>query len=422
MNSKNKPYFIEQAEKRFPRRQSMNGDSRAGVLIVGGGITGLATAYSLSREYPADRIILIDNGRIGFSTTGNSAGLLVDSIEEDFCDMDPEVYTQVRQGLEGILKTAKDENIQCDLRELPSIYIARKEEQVPDMIKEYKARKEAGFPFDLFHRKKLADNLGINAEVGMWNKNGYCIDPVSFTQELARKLEQKGAHIYEDTRLDRFDSAVKRAFTQNGAIDYQTLVLTNSSPSLDNKMFRDRVMLLASSAGVTEPLNKRQIRKLWKNGEIIGWDADFPSYIYFRPVGKDRLLVGGCDKLVSQKDVRKGDYSLPEDEAELKRQIEDIFPEVRRIKFSNFWTGVMPVSVDGVPLAGKIQEDHYVGMYSGGLPFSFRAGEIISQLITRKNPEGYELFNPKRKMPLKDKIRTLTRYQPFTGIANRLIF
>ena len=58
-------------EKKYPKLSS---DKNIDVLIIGGGITGASTFYYLKNS--GLKVMLVDQNKIGFSTTGSSTGKL----------------------------------------------------------------------------------------------------------------------------------------------------------------------------------------------------------------------------------------------------------------------------------------------------------------------------------------------------------
>lgn len=61
-------------------RPTLPGSLRADVCIVGGGYTGLWTAYYLKKAAPALRIVLLDKNFSGFGASGRNGGWLTNSI------------------------------------------------------------------------------------------------------------------------------------------------------------------------------------------------------------------------------------------------------------------------------------------------------------------------------------------------------
>ena len=104
----------------------------------------------------------------------------------------------------------------------------------------------------------------------MRNRKGFCLNPAAFCQTLAKALEEKGIKIFEQTRITAYDEKRKTASTPLGNIKYQKLVLTNSSPTLENNQSTGRALLLSTIAAVTEPLSPEQYRQTFEKEEYMG--------------------------------------------------------------------------------------------------------------------------------------------------------
>jgi glycine/D-amino acid oxidase-like deaminating enzyme len=66
--------------------RTLDGDARAGVTIVGGGIAGVTTAYFALRRTDG-RVLLVEADRIGHGATGHNAGQAVSYFERPFQDI-----------------------------------------------------------------------------------------------------------------------------------------------------------------------------------------------------------------------------------------------------------------------------------------------------------------------------------------------
>ena len=62
---------------RSGRGQPLGGDTDVDVAIVGGGYTGLWSAYSLLRADPSLRVIVIEREMVGFGASGRNGGWCV---------------------------------------------------------------------------------------------------------------------------------------------------------------------------------------------------------------------------------------------------------------------------------------------------------------------------------------------------------
>ena len=63
-----------------PRRPSLPGSLTADVCIVGGGFTGLWTAYYLKRSQPGLRVVVLEAAFAGFGASGRNGGWLTSAL------------------------------------------------------------------------------------------------------------------------------------------------------------------------------------------------------------------------------------------------------------------------------------------------------------------------------------------------------
>ncbi len=57
-----------------PRRERLSGSRHADVCIVGGGYTGLWTAYELLRRQPSLDVVVLEAEVVGFGASGRNGG------------------------------------------------------------------------------------------------------------------------------------------------------------------------------------------------------------------------------------------------------------------------------------------------------------------------------------------------------------
>ncbi|MCP4084163.1 MAG: FAD-dependent oxidoreductase [Actinomycetia bacterium] len=58
-----------------PLLESLRGDQKADVVIIGGGYTGLSAALHIAERFPERRIVLVEGTRVGYGTSGRNCGL-----------------------------------------------------------------------------------------------------------------------------------------------------------------------------------------------------------------------------------------------------------------------------------------------------------------------------------------------------------
>ena len=115
----NNSYWVESTPKtNYP---SLSSNINTDVLIIGGGITGIATAYMLS-ESSLD-VTVVEADRIAMGVTANTTakitsqhGLLYDYLLNSFGFNIAKAYLDSNEEAIGVIKNIiKKENINCDL-------------------------------------------------------------------------------------------------------------------------------------------------------------------------------------------------------------------------------------------------------------------------------------------------------------------
>ena len=108
------------------------------------------------------------------------------------------------------------------------------------------------------------------------------------------------------------------------------------------------------------------------------------------PVDDNRLLIGGSDRLVSLRAAKNNSSNPKEKDVRNVRKIfERTFPHLSEVPFSHVWNGIIPSAIDNIPLTGEFQPDHYLVIYSPGLPNAFSCGKILAKLLLEETHDTY---------------------------------
>ena len=143
------PWIDTFPSKRRPDHPRLRGEHTADVVIVGGGLTGCATAFACAAA--GLRPLVIEGDRIGFGSAGRSAGLLLPDPGVSFREIvSAHGLRAARRVFEGYRKAASDGattlrrlNIRCDLLACDDVLVAIREGE-KELRREREAREAAG--------------------------------------------------------------------------------------------------------------------------------------------------------------------------------------------------------------------------------------------------------------------------------------
>lgn len=357
-------------------RASLDHDLDVDVLIIGGGMAGVLTAYWLQQA--GVDCVLCEAETVGSGTTKNTTakvtsqhGLLYHRLIRTYGKEAARLYLRANEeALEAY--RALSQRIDCDFSQQDSYVYSLDDAALID--EELRALHLLGSP------AKRADGLLLPfATAGAVQfSNQAQMHPLKFLAGVA-----KGLNIFEHTRvreLKRTKDSIT-AITSGGTVRAKRVVVATHFPFLNKhgayflKLYQHRSYVIALEHGP-------QLDGMYLDDEETG--------LSFRNYG-DLLFIGGGSHRTGQKG---GGY------AELKEVAELYFGKVN-IRYA--WAAQDCMTLDGVPYIGRYgasTENLYVatGFHKWGMTGSMVAARLLRDMLTgRENP--YErLFSPSRSI------------------------
>ncbi len=321
--------------------------SRADVVVVGAGITGLITAVLLSRA--GKDVLVVEARTAGAVTTGNTTGKisllqgtsLTKIVARHGADLARDYVKGSREGQDWLLHYCEHNGIAVQ-READYTY-AQSAKEVPSARAELTAARlagldaewddDAGVPFPYHGGVRLADQAQF--------------DPMPLLDALITELSDRGGRLSEGTRVrsvsehgDRLRLRVYTGGADGGdvEVDAGQVVLATGIPILDRGGFFARLKPSRSYAFAFQV-----------PGEItrpMFISAGSPTRsVRYAPTGDgERLIVGGAGHTVGRK-------SPTEQLDELSSWTQTHFPGAVR---THFWSAQDYTPIDRLPYVGPI--------------------------------------------------------------------
>ncbi|MDF2686751.1 MAG: hypothetical protein K0S55_1934, partial [Clostridia bacterium] len=187
------PFFVAQNEQNiYPE---LDKDMNCDVLIVGGGITGLITAYYFLNIGVS--VCVAEGKEIAGGSTRYSSAILQYDADYNLIELKKRFGTEtalylMRQSiasLDNIESIIKKINSNCGFSRRDSFYFSDKIGKKDDIQDEYKLRKYSGFDVEYIDKKDGFDLFSFNFEDGIYSKNmGAEMNPIRFAKDLATYL------------------------------------------------------------------------------------------------------------------------------------------------------------------------------------------------------------------------------------------
>jgi glycine/D-amino acid oxidase-like deaminating enzyme len=388
----------------------LKGDMSADVAVIGGGFTGLSTAYHLRKDNPGMKVAVLEAEVVGFGASGRNGGFSM-----TLFGLEP----AVTKALFGHQRTVEAHR-----------YMERAVDYVDKLVKEHKIQSDYWFPGFLRaattsgyakriqHDLEILTSMGITgiewieadkirAEVdsplflgGWWEPRSGLLDPAKQVRELKRIALQFGAEIYEETPVTEIKRGTKFTLTTpGGTVTADKIVFATNAYSHLIPGLRSKQVPAFTHMVVTEPLTEKQMKTIgWKSRQGI---EDARNLVhYFRLTIDNRIAMGGSDVSLSYGRNMERDMN-PHTFADLERDVVLLFPHLKGIRFTHRWGGPVSVTMDMAPAIGHIGDPRAVyslGCVGHGVSTTHLNGMTIADLICERKTDLTDVWFVNRKV------------------------
>jgi glycine/D-amino acid oxidase-like deaminating enzyme len=406
---KEQPYWWDTVPPQSAIRdpQSSGPPSRADVVVVGAGYTGLAAARHLARSGAS--VVVIEREQIGWGASSRNGGQVLTGLKLDPATLvhrfgerrARELFDVGAASIARLEAVIAEEAIECEYARSGHLQAAWKASHF-ESFREEQALLAKVFSHDvhLLSRAEQRSELGSDAYHGvMIDEASRALNPAKYVSGLAAAACRAGATIVTGTAVTRIGRGAGgrewRVTTTDGAIDARdVLVATNGYTNGACPPLQRRFIPIGSYIVATEPLAPAQADAILPRRRMA-FDSKHFLY-YFRVTADRRLLFGG-----------RAEFGRPDPEttrraaAILRNGMATIFPELAGVRVDYAWGGNVAFTRDQMPRAGVLDGMYYAGGYCGhGVAMATHLGEQIARRMTGE-PIVQPLFDDRfRAIPM----------------------
>jgi len=386
---KNKSLWLDNVEEN--NYEKLTKDIKCDVLIIGGGMTGISTAYHLKNSNL--KVCLVDRDLVGHGVTSKTTGklnylqeLILYKISKYVSKETAKIYFESQvEAIKIIEDIISNEKIDCNFEKVLSFIFTNRESE----IKKIQKQKEIleSFGVKVYEHKSIPINVGCKYAISV--DDTAVFHPIKYLLKLKEICVQKKISIYEKTKI----TAISR--------DKNNYICKTSS---NNTITANKIVIASHYPYFLLPFfmpTKTSIEKSYVSASKIDEVKSFTAITSNTPIKSIRyhaakknnylIYLNGSHKTCNNYDENANFNKLKKDLKKFK------------IEPQYIWSNHDIMTYDYIPFIGRIEKNNNcfligTGYNTWGMTNGSIAGKIISDIILENKNKYEELFDPRRSI------------------------
>jgi len=378
---------VEEISVREPLK-SLGDIKEVEVLILGGGLAGVLTAYQLKQQ--GVESIIIEADKVGNGITKNTTakitslhGLLYDKLLKKIGPMKTKQYYEANEkSIEDFKKIKEGLNIDCDFEILPHFLYGVEKPEVLEA--EYEAINRIGITASYTTKTKLPFKVIGAIEFPRQAQ----FHPLKFIKEVVKDL-----NIYENCQVTEVKDNGEVEINHKHTIKGKNVILATHYPIINSKglyfakMHQERSYVLCLKRRNEAEKDANGNHPFWLDGMYIGVDNIGYSFRNY----ENYLLLGGAN--------HRSGKSNPGDSYELLKRKAALWYPYAEVTYA--WSNQDCMTLDSIPYIGRYSKslpNFYVatGFNKWGMSSSMVAANILTDMVCGRKSPFEEVFCPQR--------------------------
>lgn len=365
--------------------------SKAKVVIIGGGIMGLALAWNLAERGETD-VVVLEKGYLCAGASGRNGG----GIRAQWGT--PTLIGLARRSIELMERFARDMGIHVWFRQGGYLFLAKSDAVVKKIERGAALHNQHGVPTQILTpdaaREVVPELVMTGVKAAAWNPKDAVIFPWPFLWGYAQQAQKRGVQVETFTTVQGFelgDGKIKKVITDRGDIECERVVLASGAWSPE----------IAKLAGVHLP-NEPHRHEICSSEPLKPFLGPLVSVldsgIYFSQSMRGEIVGGMGDPKEAAK-LNLG--STARFLARYSQALTELLPQVGEVKVLRQWSGPYDVTPDNSPILGKTKHLenllHMHGFVGHGFMMAPAVAERMAKwMTTGESDELFERFTLQR--------------------------
>lgn len=390
-------YWIDSTKENSFNFENLNDDTECDICIIGGGITGISTAYELSML--GYKVIVVDRNNIATHTTGNTTAKITSQhdlfykyLTDSFSKNIAKKYLFANEeAISNIQSMVLSENIDCDFEIIDNYLFTQDETSIQKIKDETTCINSLGITAEFVETTPLP--LNILGAIKLNNQAQF--HPRKYVLGLCNSIFKNNGKIYINTIVYDIKKHGDKyvTYTKNNKVTSKYVVIASHYPIINFpgfyflKMYQEKSYIVAVDAN-TELFD----------GMYINTELPTLSFRTAKYNDKRILLIGGSGHKVGINNNVEDSYKF------LEQTAKSMYPNS---KILYRWSTQDCISLDKLPYIGEfstLMPNVYVatGFKKWGMTTSNIASNIIKSKILGEENIYSEVFTSTRFKPFKN--------------------
>ncbi|MBW1819590.1 MAG: FAD-dependent oxidoreductase, partial [Deltaproteobacteria bacterium] len=348
----------------------LSGDIEVDVAVVGGGFTGLSSAYHLKKSEPNLRVAILESQVVGFGASGRNGGfnmtlfgLTLGITAIRFGKKNAKAaHLYMEKAVDLLRDLVAELGLDCDYEHPGFLRVATSEKYKARIQEEIELAHKLGLEgIEWLDKKSLEGEVRSPMYLGAWwEPRCGILNPAKLAWSWKDTLVPMGVEVYENCPVGEISREQGRVLLQTpgGRVRADKVVMATNAWSHFFPKLRRKQIPVWTHIVLTEPISGAQFEEIgWHNRQGI---EDARNLVhYYRLTADNRLLMGGRDISITSGDDMERDLNPPTFEG-LQEDVRQLFPALKDIRFTHQWGGPVSVPLDMAPALGYLGDKNVV--------------------------------------------------------------
>jgi glycine/D-amino acid oxidase-like deaminating enzyme len=328
---------------------ALEGDHAADVVVVGGGYTGMWTAWHVLAADPDADVVVLESGRCGHGPSGRNGGFVtgmdvsLPALRRDYGDAAAEAWVAAaRETVDAVGAWCEAEGVDAWYRKGGELVVSTAPAQ------------DGGVGFEAIDGASVLAQTPEQARArcdspvfrsGVFVPAAATVHPARLAFGLRERLLTRGARIYEGSRATGMRPVPEGVCvtTAGGQVRARVAVIAVNAASGTLEPLRNRLTVSSSHIVCTEPVPDVVERLGWDGGEAI---TDGRALLHYTRTTRDGRIVFGWAGGRMAAGARPGRRMEVDHQviAQVRADLLRFFPQLAGRRMAHAWGGPIDVS------------------------------------------------------------------------------